>query len=58
MTKIFWETVKPLLSDKSINSDKIHLSENGELVDSESKTAEVLNKFFSNIVKKPKNSRI
>ena len=46
-----WKTVKPLLSDKSINSDKIYLNENGELINSESKTAEVLNEFFSNIVK-------
>ena len=49
--KKFWKTVKPLLSDKSINSDKIHLNENGELINSESKTVEVLNEFFSNIVK-------
>ena len=37
--KIFWETVKPLLSDKSINSDKIHLNENIELINCDSKTA-------------------
>ena len=49
--KKFQKTVKPLLSDKSINSDKIHLNENGELINSKSNTAEVLNKFFSNIVK-------
>ena len=42
---------KPLLSDKSINSEKIHLNENGELIDGESKTAEVLDEFFSKIVK-------
>ena len=48
--KKFWKTVKPL-SDKSINSDNIHLNEKGELINSESKTAEVLNEFFSNIVK-------
>ena len=29
----------------------MHLNENGELINSESKTAEVLNEFFSNIVK-------
>ena len=45
------KTVKPLLSDKSINNGKIHLSENEALINSESKTAEVRNKFFSNIVK-------
>ena len=49
--KKFWRPAKLLLSDKSINSDKIHLNENGELINSESKTAEVLNEFFSNIVK-------
>ena len=46
-----WKTVKPFLSDKSINNDKIHLNENGELINSKFKTAEVLNEFFSNIVK-------
>ena len=49
--KTFWKTVKPLLSDKSKSSNKIHLSENGELLNNESETAEVLNNFFSNIVK-------
>ena len=49
--KNFWKTVKPFLSEKSINSDKIHLNENGELINSKTKTAEVLNEFFSNIVK-------
>ena len=34
--KKFWKTVKPFLSDKSINSDKIHLNENGELINSKS----------------------
>ena len=49
--KKFWKTVKPLLSDKSKSSDKIRHSENGELLNNESETAEVLNNFFSNIVK-------
>ena len=53
--KKFWKTVKPFLSDKSINSDKIDLNENGELINSKTKAAEVLNEFFSNIVKKLKN---
>ena len=52
VNKKFWETVQPLLSDKSINSEKTHLSEYEELINSESKTAKVLNNFFSNIVKK------
>ena len=47
--KFFWKTAKSLLSDKSINSGKIHLSENGELINSESRTTEVLNDVLSNI---------
>ena len=49
--KKFWKTVKPYLSDKSAKCDKINLNENGELLKSESETAEVFNNFFSNIVK-------
>ena len=49
--KKFWKTVKPFLFDKSINSGKIHLNENEELINSKSKIAEVLNEFFSNTVK-------
>ena len=49
--KKFWKTVKPYLSDKSVKCDKINLNENGELLKSESETAEVFNNFFSNIVK-------
>ena len=52
--KTFWRTIKPYLSDKSVKSDKIHLNENGNLIRGESETAEVLNNFFSNIVKKSK----
>ena len=48
--KLFWKTIKPLMPDKVMNRDRINLSEKGELVKTELKTAEVLNKFFSNIV--------
>ena len=41
-----------------MNSDKIHLNENEELVNSESKTDEKLSNLFSNTnSKKLKNSR-
>ena len=43
--KLFWKSVKPLLSNKS------RVSEKGEIVKTESETAETLNSFFSNIVK-------
>ena len=53
--KKFWKTVKPLLSHKLTNSDKVDLNEIGELINSESKTIEVLKELFSNIVKNLKN---
>ena len=48
--KLFWRTVKPLLSDNVAGKDEIHLIENNELVKTDLETAEVLNKFFSNTV--------
>ena len=45
-----WKTVQTLLSDRIINSEKIHLNKNGWLINSESETVEVVNEFFSNIV--------
>ena len=53
----FWKTVKPLLSDKSISSEKINLAENEKMLTSESETAETLNNFFSNTVKKLENPK-
>ena len=44
--KLFWKTVKPLLSDKVAGKDKIHLIDNNELVKTDLETAEVLNAFF------------
>ena len=50
ITNLFWKTIKPSFSDKIMTRDRINLSEKGELVKTELETAEVLNKFFSNIV--------
>ena len=50
--KKFWKTVKALFSDKSVSREKINLTENGNMRTSESETAESLNNFFYNIVKK------
>ena len=47
--KLFWKTVKPLLSDNVAGKDEIHLTENNELVKADQENAEVLNKFFPNI---------
>ena len=49
--KKFWKTIESVLPDKPINGDKIHLNENEDLIDSEFKTAELLNNFFLNIAK-------
>ena len=48
--KLFWKTIKPSFSDKIMPRDRINLSEKGELVETELETAEVVNRFFSNIV--------
>ena len=47
--KLFWKTIKPSFPVKIMARDTINLSEKGELVETELETAEVLNKFFSNI---------
>ena len=44
--KLFWKTVKPLLSDNVAGKGEIHLIENNELVKTDLETAEVLNNFF------------
>ena len=56
-SKLFWKTVKPLLSDKIMAKDHIHLVENDELIKTDLETAEVFNNFFSNIVQNLKISR-
>ena len=48
--KLFWKTVKPLLSDKVAGKDKIHLIESNELVKTDLETAEDLSNFFINII--------
>ena len=55
--KLFWKSVKPLLSDKSRIRDRINISEKGKVLKTESETAESLNSFFSNIVKNLNISR-
>ena len=49
--------MKPLLSDKSRIRDRINISEKGKILKTESKTAESLNSFFSNIAKNLNISR-
>ena len=49
--------MNPLLLDKSRIRDRINISEKGEILKTESETAETLNSFFSNIVKNLNISR-
>ena len=46
--KLFWKSVKDLVSDKSRIRDRIIISEKDEILKTESETAETLNSFFSN----------
>ena len=55
--KLFWISVKPLLSGKSRIRDRINISEKGKILKNESEFAESLNSFFSNIVKNLNISR-
>ena len=49
--KQFLQTIKLDISDKLVWIDTINLIEKKGIVKSESETAEILNKFFSNLVK-------
>ena len=49
--KTFWKTVKPFLSDKIVSKEQILLVENDEIISEDSKIAELVNSFFSNILK-------
>ena len=49
--RTFWRTVKPFLSNKSVENEKIILVEKEEILTKDNSVAKVLNNFFSNIVK-------
>ena len=55
-TNLFGRQYKSL-SDKVMTENRINLSEKGELLKTELETAEVLNKFFSNIVTNLESSK-
>lgn len=48
--KKFWQTVKPLLSDKVKICDKIILQEGDNIINDDHEVSEVMNEFFANIV--------
>ena len=49
---IQWTILNKSEACKSVSREKVNLNENKKMLTSESKTAETLNNFFSNIVKK------
>ena len=48
--KIFWKTVKPFLSDKVTNVQKINLLEEGKLISQENEITESFSNFFEKAV--------
>ena len=46
----FWKTVKPSFTGNTLKNERITLVENNKVVSGESKLAEVLSKYFGNIV--------
>ena len=49
--KLFWKTMKPFFSEKDNISKKITLIEGDDIITNNHEVAELLNSFFSNIVK-------
>ena len=47
----FLKTVKPMLSNKFVNSEKITLIDNEKIITNDKEIAKVLHDFFSNIIK-------
>ena len=48
--KLFWKTVKPTFTDKTLKDERITLVENNKVVSDESKLVEIFGKYFGNIV--------
>ena len=46
----FWKTVKPMFSNKFVNSEKIALVDDDKIITNNKEIAKVLNNFFSNII--------
>ena len=48
--KLFWKTVKPSFTDKTLKDERITLVENNKVVSDESKLVEIFSRYFGNIV--------
>ena len=49
--KKFWNTIKPLFSNKRLNSNKLMLIENDKLISEEPLLARTMNEYFTSITK-------
>ena len=47
--KKFWETIKPFFSNKGLNTNKLMLIEDNNLISEESVLANTMNRYFTNI---------
>ena len=48
--KLFWKTVKPSFTDKTLKDERMTLVENNKVVSDESKLVEIFGKYFGNII--------
>ena len=48
--KLFWETVKPSFTDKTLKDERITLVQNNKVVSDESELLKIFSKYFGNIV--------
>ena len=48
--KLFWKTVKPSFTDKTLKDERITLVENNKVVSDESELVDIFTKYFGNIV--------
>ena len=49
--KTFWQSIKPLMSNKIQTSSKITLIENGEIIKDDHSIANIMNNHFTNVIK-------
>ena len=48
--KLFWKTVKPSFTDKTLKDERITLVQNNKVVSDESELLKIFSKYFGNIV--------
>ena len=51
LSKRFWNTIKPFISEKSKSSNKVILVENDEIIKNKKDIANTMNSHFTNISK-------